>query len=125
MLADKELFSYKAGADLSAAGSLVVTPGTVAGEVVTTAAGTNRPVGVIDQDGGATSGHAVRVVMQGRVKAKAGGALAVNTIVAGGAGGKLIAAASTHFPVGVTEEAAAADGDLVTVFVSPSLIAKA
>jgi hypothetical protein len=119
---EKSVQSYRAGADLSSPGadSLVVRRSTLAGEVILTAATSNRPAGVIDLSGGASSGLAVRVVTDGRARVKAGGIIAVNTRVAGGANGKIAAAGSGDFVLGETEEAAGADNDVVTVFVRPS-----
>jgi hypothetical protein len=123
MESEKIVLSFKAGADLSTSERRAVrySPN-AAGEVILTGAATEQGIGVIDDGGGNTSGRAVSVVTYGRCKAKVGGAIGIHTRVSGAASGKLAAAASTHFVLGVTEQASGADNDDVTLFVRPSAV---
>jgi len=123
MLADKSPFSFNAGADLSEKAMRAVTRGATAGDVILTSAGGADPQeGLIDQGGGATSGHAVRVIKNGRAKGIAGGVLSANMKVVGVADGKLAEASTGDYILGTLEEDAAEDGDEVMVFVEPSLV---
>ncbi len=133
--------TFKAGADLSTSQYAAVKLGTGANEVVL--AGANEEsIGVLQNK--PTSGQAAQVRMHGTSKMKASGAISKGAAVAAAASGKIAAAGDGHthtentagtytqnattsapgaasiaYIIGRALEAAAADGDLIEVFISP------
>jgi hypothetical protein len=107
--------SLEAGEDLSNAQFLAVALDSY-GKVVKAKSDT-LPIGIL-QDKPA-SGRAANVRMLGISKVVAGGAFAVGSVLAADDEGRLIAASTGHYPIGIALEAAAEAGQVVTAFILP------
>jgi hypothetical protein len=122
--------SYRSTADLSAAANKVV--GFASDDnLVVLADATAAPLGVLGSDPidasglGAGQYRMESVIVHGPAKAIAGGAIAMATVrvsVKATTAGKLAAGTAGDWCVGYLEEAAAADGDAVRIFVSPHML---
>jgi hypothetical protein len=108
--------SYNAGADLSAAQYKAVKFSS--GSAILCSAITDRPIGVLQNDP-AINQTAV-VMEEGITKWVAAGVIAQGAAVAVTAAGKCQTAVSTQPVAGVAREAAAADGDIIAVLLTPA-----
>lgn len=97
------------------AGDEAVDMADTAGEVVI---GVTRVSATADE---ATDGKVVAVDVLGNPWVEAGAAITRGAKVMTNAAGKAIAATATNVPVGIAMQAAAADGDLITVLLTPGL----
>lgn len=94
------------------------------GEVVTQAnAGTDAIIGICQEEitaGDATSGRIAAVQMTGISRCIAGAAVAIGATVMTDATGRVITATATNRQIGIAQQAAAAAGDHVDVFLTIS-----
>lgn len=86
--------------------------------VIEGAAATDLLLGVSTNTEDALAGDFVDVVMMGETQVVAGAAVAVGALLTADADGKAVTAAATNRIAGVALSAAAADGDVITIFVS-------
>jgi hypothetical protein len=107
--------SFEAGEDLSNAQFLAVSLNS-SGKVVK-ATHTSKPIGIL-QDKPA-SGRAAEVRMLGISKVVAGGAFTIGSVLAADDNGRLIAASTGYYPIGIALEAATQAGQVVTAFILP------
>lgn len=112
-----DLHSFKAAADLSA-GQYRFVELTAAQTVNVCGAITDIAIGVLQNDPDAAGKPAV-VALSGTTKVVAGAAIAAGARVAPTAAGKAQTAASTQYPRAIALDAAAADGDVIEVFLLP------
>ncbi len=116
--------TYEAEVDLSSSQYCVVVLGTSDGQVKLPGAAGAKAVGVLQNT--PTAGNAARVRRFGASKIKANGAFTKgDTLSAAATTGKVDTSTTTHYPVGLAEEAATAADDLVNAFVNPNLIPQA
>lgn len=85
--------------------------------VIEGAAATDSLLGVSTNTADALAGDFVDVVMMGEAQVVAGAAVAAGIFVTSDADGKAVTAVSTNSVIGRSLTAAAADGDVITVFV--------
>jgi hypothetical protein len=107
----------KAGADLSAKQYHFVE---LSADFTVTACNgtTDKALGVLQNDPDA-SGEEATVAAMGTTKIVAGAAIAVGALIAPTAAGKAQTAVATQYPRAIALEAAAADGDVISVFLLP------
>jgi hypothetical protein len=103
-----------AGADLSANQYRFVKPGATEGQVVAIAAAADKPIGV-QYDTPSAAGRAIEVASGGIVEVTAGAAIAYGAEVQTNATGKAITATTGGTVVGRALQAAAADGDRISI----------
>lgn len=85
------------------------------GECATASGATDICIGIAQQAASA-AGEAIRIAFLGLTKAKASAAITKGVLVQPtGSAGKIKAAVSTGYAMGIAMEAAAADADLITV----------
>lgn len=91
------------------------------------AAATDRTLGVVDEVGATAAGQTVDIQMSGYADVRAGGAFADGDPLMSDANGRAVLATKpgagvTVFVVGFARQAAVADGDIVPMLVSPTVI---
>jgi large exoprotein involved in heme utilization and adhesion len=107
--------SFEAGEDLSEAQFLAVALNSH-GKVVKAKSNT-LPIGVLQDN--PKEGQAANVRMLGISKVVAGGAFAIGDVLTADDDGRLIAASTGDYPIGLALEAAAQAGQVVTAFILP------
>jgi len=107
--------SLEAGEDLSNAQFLAVALDSN-GKVVKAKSDT-LPIGILQDK--PKEGQAANVRMLGISKVVAGGAIAIGDVLTADDDGRLIAASTGYYPIGIALEAAAQAGRVVTAFILP------
>jgi hypothetical protein len=107
--------SLEAGEDLSNAQFLAVALDSN-GKVVKAKSDT-LPIGILQDK--PKEGQAANVRMLGISKVVAGGAIEIGDVLTADDDGRLIAASTGYYPIGIALEAAAQAGQVVTAFILP------
>jgi len=107
--------SLESGEDLSNAQFLAVALNSN-GKVVKAKSDT-LPIGILQDK--PKEGQAANVRMLGISKVVAGGAIAIGDVLTADDDGRLIAASTGYYPIGIALEAAAQAGQVVTAFILP------
>lgn len=115
--------TFKSGDDMSAEQYYLCKIGAADGTVVTCAATTDKPIGIVQNKPNSATGSAVTVRIFGRSKCNADAALAVNDVVgpaADGQGAPYVAGTdTTKYSVGICTRAVSNAGEIAEVLVNP------
>lgn len=105
---------------------IVVPHGSNAGQVIQASAATGALMGVVDQPGGVTAGQRVDIHVGGLPEVEAGAAIAAGALVTADSSGRAVTAAPSagvnNRVIGVAFDAAAANGDLIRIIISPGSV---
>lgn len=95
------------------------------GGVIQSAAAADNHIGVSDPVGDVASGARIDVTLSGIVEVEAGAAIAFGAPVTANASGKAVTATAEQVAIGWAFNDAAADGDVILVFLARHMISEA